>query len=109
MHPGPSIPEFAFPPGSTPLYWRDETSGVLVPAITALVTPGQRVTAAQLRLLTAYVRQWVMAGAWDANPHHCARSLAELASLRAAVDNIRTVGDLQAWLAMAADMHMDPL
>jgi hypothetical protein len=92
---------------SEPGYWINETSGVLIPAVKRYLDG--ELQDADIPVIRAYLRQWIGASAWDANPYQDADSAKELANLRSRVDAISTRADLDAWLNTAIDMGMDPL
>ena len=57
------------PPG----YWRNESSGVLAPAVKRYLA-GESLTLREIGLLRAYFRQWVDSPVWDQNPHQAPRA-----------------------------------
>jgi len=99
------------PPGHplAPRYWRDETSGVLAPAIERYLTRPRDLTVRDIGLIRAYIRQWIDSPMWDANPHADAAQRANLRELRSLAANVASVGDLRHWFDVALDMGHDPL
>jgi hypothetical protein len=88
-----------------PGYWMNETSGALRPAVEAYLK-SERLSLAQLGAMKAYLRQWVNSSAWDRNPYG---GHEDLLSLRARVAAISDQADLDAAIAAATDIGMDPL
>lgn len=82
-----------------PRYWRDETSGVLQPAVFAYLN-GDPMSAEQVAAMRAYLRQWIDAPVW-AGP--------AVADLRHAIDHLVDREDIGRWLAIAEDNGIDPL
>jgi len=101
MIPSPDSPD-------APKYWMQETSGVLKPVIEKLLT-AENLTPREIAIVRAYFRQWVMAPAWDLNPHASKRSRDDLERLRTSVETIRTFRAIARWLADAVSQGMDPL
>jgi hypothetical protein len=91
-----------------PGYWMHETSGVLRPAVEAYLAGGE-LSAAQVAILRAYFRQWVMSRVWDANPHANDLERACLAQLRAEVDGLTSRAAIARWLPKAEAFGLDPL
>lgn len=89
------------PPGSpdAPNYWMYEQSGVLVPVVTAYLE-GKGLSSTQVSVMRAYLRQWIMSPVWEGE---------EIAPLRDGIDAIRNTGEIDAWLARALDLGIDPL
>jgi hypothetical protein len=83
-----------------PRYWRYETSGVLAPVVTAYIQ-GRELTEAEVGVMRAYLRQWILAPVWAGD--------SELRALRENVERIRTRRDIDAWLMAALDEGHDPL
>jgi hypothetical protein len=86
-----------------PGYWPNETSGVLRPAIETYLT-GAAMTPEQIAAVRAYLRQWIMAPAWDA-----AGPSADITDLRERIDNLVDRETIDDWLQDAEDIGMDPL
>lgn len=101
---GPSVEPPMFYP---PRFWRDETSGVLAPAIHRYLVG--RTKPEDIPVLRAYCRQWIDSPAWDMNPNHDDESRAELAGLRKRAAAITTIRHIDAWIAFAVDFGVDPL
>lgn len=81
-----------------PGYWKNETSGVLKPAIEAYLD-GQDLTPRQIGAIRGYFRQWML-GSWRGPL---------LDVLRTQVEEITTRQDITAWLDRAQDEGIDPL
>jgi hypothetical protein len=93
---------------TAPGYWMHETSGMLRPAVEAYLEGG-KIDMAQIAALRAYLRQWINAPGWDANPHADADDRAELAELRARVDQLMSRTAIEDWINDVIDQGMDPL
>ena len=91
-----------------PGYWMDEISGVLRPAIIAYFH-GCELSADQIAALRAYLRQWIMAPVWDANPYAGDADRARLARLRTAIAGLTSREAISGWLDEAVDQGLDPL
>ena len=98
---------------SLPLYWRNETSGQLAPAVLAYLedrTGGHRVPESDLCLVVEYLKQWVKAPCWE--QHWLDVDDEYKASWRALqkdVDGLKTAEEVGAWLMRALDFGIDPL
>ena len=103
---------FQFPttylaPLGTPLYWRDEMSGVLPAAIWAYIAhcaeplTAPAPTSDQLVLTIAYLRYVIAAPCWHGD--------GELAALRADAGKLATLRDVRAWIGRAVELGIDPL
>lgn len=92
-----------------PHYWMNETSGILRPAVEAYLGGEDPMTPAHIAALRAYIRQWIMAPAWDTNPDGSATGRAELAGLRGSVDSLTNRQQFNRWLHRALDLGIDPL
>lgn len=91
-----------------PGFWLHETSGVLRPAVEAYLN-GIDLSGDQIAALRAYLRQWVMAEAWDQNPHATDTDRELLAELRQAIDRLLTSEAIDLWLYEAFAIGIDPL
>ena len=91
-----------------PGYWMYETSGRLRPAVEAYLA-GDAMTPEQIAAMRAYLRQWINSPAWDQNPHATDESRAALAAMRRLVDCLTSRVMIEAWLAGAESIGMDPL
>jgi hypothetical protein len=80
---------------TAPGYWIHETTGVLRPAVIAYFHGCM--TPEHIAALRAYLRQWIGAPVWDANPHMGEVERAWLAAMRAAVDELTTREAIAAW------------
>jgi hypothetical protein len=81
-----------------PGYWRNETSGVLQPAVVAYLN-GTPLDDRQIAALRAYLRQWI-AGDFKG-------SMIDV--LRSSVEEITTRADIELWLSRADVLGIDPL
>jgi hypothetical protein len=88
---------------SAPGFWRNETSGVLKPAIEAYIN-GKALDVHQIAAMRAYLRQWIMAPAWDRG-----EPSPELEKLRSGVDGLTTQKAIHDWLWEALGIGIDPL
>lgn len=93
---------------SAPGYWMHETSGVLRPAVEAFLRR-EALTGEQIAALRAYLRQWIMAPAWDQNPHATETDREILADLRARIGSLVTRRRIDLWLYDALVVGIDPL
>ena len=98
----------ALPAGMTPGYWMHETSGVLRPAIEAYLSDAT-MTDEQIAALRAYLRQWIMSPAWDANPHADDATRKKLVFLRRWINGLTSREVIEAWLSEAEKIGIDPL
>ena len=80
-----------------PRFWMYETTGVLAPVIEAYLR-GKWLDEAEIGVMRAYLRQWIMAPVWKG-----------VDELRASVSLIRTRSDIHSWLDAALDEGIDPL
>ena len=85
-----------------PKYWRYETSGVLVPVVEKYLN-GRPLSDAEIGVMRAYLRQWVMSPVWAVGFDR------ELGDLRDRVEKLRTEKEIKRWLWDALDIGMDPL
>lgn len=83
----------------TPGYWMYETSGAWRPAIVAYLQ-GDELTPAEIAAIRAYLRQWIMAPAWDGPA---------IDALRAAIDGLTSRQAIRRWLDIALDENIDPI
>lgn len=82
-----------------PGYWRQETSGVLRPAIEDYLH-GRALTPADIAALRAYLRQWIFSPVWLGE---------EIGALREQIDGLTTREAIAAWLADVTALGIDPL
>lgn len=80
-----------------PGFWFHETSGVLRPAVEDYLF-GRDLSAEQIALLRAYLRQWIETPVWR-RAHELRRRIDSLVD-RAAIDR---------WIADAVKLGLDPL
>jgi hypothetical protein len=85
---------------SVPGYWQNETGDELKPAIIAYLE-NRPLTARQIEVFRLYLKQWIDAPGWVPTE--------ELVDLREGVSMIRSVHHIEAWLAAAMDIGIDPL
>ncbi|MBR0681938.1 hypothetical protein GXW74_15695 [Roseomonas eburnea] len=88
--------------GTTPGYWTNETSGVLRPAVEAYLRH-EPLTETHIVALRAYLRQWIASPEWMADDE------ADLQRLRTAVDGLTSRAAIDAWIADAVELGIDPL
>lgn len=89
-----------------PGFWRNETSGVLAPAIHAYLT-NKVMTDGEIAAMRAYLRQWIMAPCWQ-DPTD-AEHAPILTRLRADLNDLITRAAIARWLELADDIAIDPL
>jgi hypothetical protein len=93
---------------SHPGYWKDETSGVLRPAIEAYLNC-ETMQQPQIAAMRAYLRQWIMAPVWDQNPHAQPVHRRWLDGLRSRIDELTDRPAIENWLWDANEGGIDPL
>jgi hypothetical protein len=84
---------------TAPGFWRDETSGVLRPAVNGYLNH-QPMSGEQIAALRAYLRQWI-AAPWPPAPG--------IKSLRAKVDTLQSREAIEDWMDEALAEGIDPL
>lgn len=82
-----------------PGFWMNETTGVLAPVVTAYLNRAT-LTEDQVRIMKAYLAQWIGADVW------MGPEIDELRRLAAAIDNEKAIDD---WILKAIDSGLDPL
>lgn len=92
------------PPG----YWMNETSGVLKPAVDRYIRR-EALSKDDIVVLRAYLRQWINAPCWDANPYAIDESRQSLTRLRGRIDFLISRSAIDAWLGDALMEGIDPL
>jgi hypothetical protein len=80
-------------------YWMLETSGVLRPTVEAYLR-GEDMTAEQIAVMRAYLRQWIFSPAWRGD---------ELNELRRGIDGLTSRAAIEAWINGAQRAGIDPL
>lgn len=94
-------------PDSMPLYWRNETSGILANAVLAYIGhaagTGPAPSDDQARLLIAYCRYFIRAPVWQFNPEPL------LHALQDAIDQATDLAALDQWLNACLDLGIDVL
>jgi hypothetical protein len=93
---------------SEPRYWMHETSGVLRPVVEAYLN-NRTLSERDIAILRQYLRQWIMAPAWDVNPFLDVISGRRLKTLRQDIDGLTSRDAISDWLAEADEIGMDPL
>lgn len=86
-------------PQPWPGYWMYETGGALKPAVQAYLE-GAALSSAQIGTIKAYLRQWILHGAWIG---------AEVEALRREVEQLESRAAIAAWLDRAMAEGIDPL
>lgn len=81
-----------------PGYWMYETSGVLRPAVEAYLMTKEPLTAEQVTVIRAYLRQWMEKGPWQG-----------VDDLKKGIAAIYDRPSLNGWLNDAMDAGIDPL
>lgn len=84
-----------------PPYWRNETSGRLVPAIEAYLY-GKPLTVEHVGAIRAYLRLWMAAGSWCSVDD-------DVILLTLMIDTLYTRADITRWLDKAIKIGIDPL
>jgi hypothetical protein len=82
-----------------PGYWTHETSGVLRPAVEAYLNGGP-MTPEQLRVMRAYLRQWIKNGPWVGPT---------IPKLLFDINFLFSRRDIERWLNAALQEGIDPL
>ena len=104
----PSMPQYYTLPHGVPLYWRDETSGQLTGAMSALINhladrrqaePSEK----QLRLVIDYLVYVINAPAWQDG------GTGVLVALRDQAPQLKTVEHIADWIELASEIGLDPL
>ena len=97
------IPDF-YPQG-LPLYWRDETSGEMAKIVEKYLF-GLPLCDEEFFVLRGYLAHYINAPCWDFPGNAFA---AELAEARAAVQELNTARDVDAWIVKLLEIGLDPL
>lgn len=98
------IPKIYVSPTGGPLYWRNETSGVLPAAVWAYLN--ESATGEQLELLGNYLEYYIHAPCWDIPGNAFADELEEL---RQSSKTLRARQEIHDWIFRALDIGIDPL
>jgi hypothetical protein len=85
-----------------------ETSGLIRPALGSFLAGGE-MSDEHITIMRAYFRQWIMATAWDENPHGGVEKRTWLQNMRNRIDSLTTREALQDWVSDATNAGMDPL
>lgn len=80
-----------------PLYWMNETTGVMRSAVIAFLDGNA--TEKQLALVIAYCKAWVDCPVWEGN----------LAGIRKSIREVKTSDELKWWIHEALEEGIDPL
>jgi hypothetical protein len=121
----PTLPNgqpFYAPPFGTPLFWRDEATGVLPAAVkhffdqclghcpneTAADLGIAPLSAAEIKLLADYLVYFIHTPCWENNITDCEKMRADLMELRTRAMNLGSVEALRRWLEEALDLGLDP-
>lgn len=113
---------FQFPPYLPPIggphYWQHETTGRLRDAINAYFdnrvylngTENAPISPADCELVADYIRHWIHAPMYDANPYLEAdpEQKDELATLRAQADALTDADSIDRWIHKALESGIDP-
>lgn len=83
-----------------PLFWRDEQSGVLAPAVGRYLS-GEPLSTNDIALLRVYLRQWICSPVWQCDD--------DIAALRDMADSITSRAQIALWLDRALQIGIDPL
>jgi hypothetical protein len=98
-----------FDPRMLPPYWKNETSGILQPAITAFIERGvygsktPAPTPEQMGLIKQYLALYINAPCWQEGVQ------GQLAALRQSVNGINDLASCDRWLDEAMKWGFDPL
>jgi hypothetical protein len=114
------IPAVYIPPLGTPLYWRDEESGVLRDAVWAYYCCGFRtgtITAPEIAVVVEYLRYVISAPCWDNNPFCSDEERVSLADLRRTIAEMTvnegepqlTACAVSEWIDGCLELGIDPL
>jgi hypothetical protein len=85
-----------------PRYWMHETSGTLKPVVEAYLN-NRTLSELDIAILQQYLRQWIMAEAWDALVGR------RLKTLRQDIEGLTSRDAISDWLAEAIEIGIDPL
>lgn len=87
-------------PTPVPGYWMHETSGVLAPAVRAILDPAGELTSAHVLALRSYLRQWLAPGVYRGE---------RVGALRARIGGLTSRASFMRWFADALEEGIDPL
>ncbi|HEY2535202.1 MAG TPA: hypothetical protein VGJ20_46115 [Xanthobacteraceae bacterium] len=93
---------------TSPGYWMHETGGKLSPAMQRYLLR-KPLSDEDIALIRAYLRQWIMAPVWDANPHADNDDRWALGELRRHIDDLMSREVIDCWIDWAIDEGFDPL
>lgn len=94
-----------------PLNWRDETSGVLIAAVTRYMENrinGTSIDEIDLELVRVFLEHYINAPCWN-HMNEDDGLAADLAALRRDVLTIETPEAMGAWIGRCLDLGIDPL
>ena len=97
------------PAPNPPGYWMNEAGGELAPAVMRYLDDASSLSVRDIRLIRAYLVQWINSPVWEANPHTSPAGRQELEELRLAAARIDTRRAIDEWIEVAADWGIDPL
>jgi len=86
-----------------------EISGELAPAIMRYLDAAESLSVRDIRLIRAYLVQWINSPVWDENPGLGDAGRAELQELRRAAARIDSRQGIDQWIEVATDWGIDPL
>jgi hypothetical protein len=99
------MPDVYVPPFNTPLFWKDEQSGVLRNAVRAYLghglKPEEELPDEQVELVRAYLDYVIHAPCWQGDKR--------IPDLRARVKTLETVNELDEWIDGCLELGIDPL
>lgn len=94
-----------------PLNWRDETSGVLITAVSRYMGSrinGTSIDEIDVELVRVFLEHYINAPCWN-HMNEDEELAAELAGLRSDVKHLVTPDQVGAWINRCLDLGMDPL
>jgi hypothetical protein len=96
------------PKPAQPGYWMNETGGELAPAIMRYLDHVP-LSKRDIELIRLYILQWIGSPVWEMNPDQTEEGRAELERLRELARVLTNRGAIDAWIALALDVGIDPL
>jgi hypothetical protein len=95
-------------PGGLPVYWRDETTGVLAAAVKKYLAR-ETLDAETLEFLRLYFEQWYAAPVWERNAHYNEEARQALEAIRREIARADTVEQIRLAEAAALNLGIDAL